>query len=66
MFSQITRLLSALSGLAAAVESMSGTVREMDAALRGRLALEQPDQDVIDHDAGNGNGGGRRKRQTAN
>jgi hypothetical protein len=68
MFAPLTRLLTALSGLAAAVEDMSGTVREMNAGLRGRLQLEQPDQQpAIDHEQpeGNGSSGRRRKQQPA-
>jgi hypothetical protein len=60
--------VTALSRLAGNVEDLAGTCAEVNAGLRGRLLLDGPDQQsVIDHQADetNGNGTGRRKRQTA-
>jgi hypothetical protein len=62
----ITRLLNAVGRLAGTVEELAGTLAEMNAGLRGRLQLGEPDQQpVIGNGAENGHGTGRRgKRQT--
>jgi hypothetical protein len=60
-------LLSALSRLAGTVEELAGTLSEANAALRGRLQLDAPDQPgTLEHEpAAEGNGTGRRRKQTA-
>jgi hypothetical protein len=66
---KVSRALdAALSRLAGNVEDLAGTVAEMNASLRARLLLDQQPEPApaIEHEpAAEGNGTGRRKRQSA-
>jgi len=60
----ITQLWQAVGTLAAHVNALAQTVNDVNAAVRGRLQLDAPDQPaVIDHQPAEN--GGRRKRQPA-
>jgi hypothetical protein len=69
----ITQLWQAVAALAANVNALAQTVGEMNANLRGRLQLDQPDQlppppaAELDHQPAepSGSAGRRRKRQSA-
>jgi hypothetical protein len=62
----LTQLWQAVGTLAANVNALAQTVNEVNAAVRGRLQLDAPDQPaVLDHEPPAGSGTGRRKRASA-
>jgi hypothetical protein len=62
----LTQLWQAVGALAANVNALAQTVNEVNAAVRGRLQLDVPDQPAaLDHEPAAGNGAGRRKRASA-
>jgi hypothetical protein len=66
MMFALTRLFAAVASLAQSVEALAGSVGEANANFRQRLSLDAPDPlPALAHQPAEGNGTGRRKRQTA-